>query len=223
MALDELGKCISGGDEIAVITDNADLVDALNKFLWSLPRKTRNIFVRRYWYCSSIAEMLYAGNPNSVSSKISSGLSVEPPPSSTNTVTVRVVEILPDSYTSFGSYSAFTFRLVLMETITDLGDVEMPRRFYLHIREEYYTDFSQYEYILINQLQQWSYEGTVVHNATTGKAKAFELPVFSPFYYSCYYVYAFNDGVLDTSMWQSTEHWEKGFAQLESNKNDDGI
>ncbi len=57
LALDELGECISYGDEIATMTENADLVDALNQFLWSQPQKTRNIFVRRYWYTSSIAEI----------------------------------------------------------------------------------------------------------------------------------------------------------------------
>ncbi len=178
--------------------------------------------VNRISIPANIAEMLYAGNPGDVSDGTSSGTSSAPPPLSTNTVTAKVVKILPDSYKSFGSYSASTFRLVLMETVTDLGDVEMPQQFYLHIWENYYTDFSQYEYILINRLKQSSYEGAVVHNTTTGKAEAFELPVFSAYNYSCYYVYAFNNGVLDTSMWQSTEQWEKGFAQLEGNKNEDG-
>lgn len=57
LALDELGTCVSGGDEIAAITENADLVAALNDFLRTLPARTRIIFLRRYWYCNSIAEL----------------------------------------------------------------------------------------------------------------------------------------------------------------------
>lgn len=57
LAMDELGECISGSDEIATLTDNADLVSALNDFLRMLPARTRNLFLRRYWYCSSIAEI----------------------------------------------------------------------------------------------------------------------------------------------------------------------
>lgn len=57
LALDELGACVSGGDEIATMTENADLVAALNDFLRALPARTRIIFLRRYWYCNSIAEL----------------------------------------------------------------------------------------------------------------------------------------------------------------------
>lgn len=57
LALEELGECISGSDQIAAMTENADLVAALNGFLRALPAKTRKIFLRRYWYCSSIAEI----------------------------------------------------------------------------------------------------------------------------------------------------------------------
>ena len=57
LALDELKECVSGGDEITTMTENADLVVALNDFLRALPAKTRIIFLRRYWYCSSISEL----------------------------------------------------------------------------------------------------------------------------------------------------------------------
>ena len=57
LALDELEECVSGGDEITTMTENADLVAALNDFLRALPARTRIIFLRRYWYCNSIAEL----------------------------------------------------------------------------------------------------------------------------------------------------------------------
>ena len=49
----ELDECIADVDE----SEDIALRDALNRFIWSLPKKTRNIFVRRYWYASSMAEI----------------------------------------------------------------------------------------------------------------------------------------------------------------------
>ena len=53
----ELEECISDMDESEDIAEDVALRDVLNRFIWSLPKKTRNIFVRRYWYASSVAEI----------------------------------------------------------------------------------------------------------------------------------------------------------------------
>jgi RNA polymerase sigma-70 factor (ECF subfamily) len=54
--LDELSECVSGSP-----TEDLDqtlaLKDALNGFLRSLPKNTRNIFLRRYWYTASLSEI----------------------------------------------------------------------------------------------------------------------------------------------------------------------
>ncbi len=57
LVLDELAECIPDRNSSADISENLALSDVLNRFLWALPQKTRNIFVRRYWYMSSIAEI----------------------------------------------------------------------------------------------------------------------------------------------------------------------
>lgn len=57
LVLEELSECIPDRSDRADISESVALRDSLNKFLWSLPKKTRNIFVRRYWYVSSIAEI----------------------------------------------------------------------------------------------------------------------------------------------------------------------
>lgn len=57
LVLDELAECIPDRNSGMEISDNLALSDVLNRFLWALPQKTRNIFVRRYWYMSSIAEI----------------------------------------------------------------------------------------------------------------------------------------------------------------------
>ena len=53
----ELDECIADHDDSEDLGENIALRDALNKFIWSLPKKTRNIFVRRYWYASSVADI----------------------------------------------------------------------------------------------------------------------------------------------------------------------
>ena len=53
----ELDECIADEDENEDWAEILALRDALNRFLGSLPKKTRNIFVRRYWYASSLSEI----------------------------------------------------------------------------------------------------------------------------------------------------------------------
>ena len=65
----ELDECSADDDESADIGESLALRDALNRFIWSLPKKTRNIFVRRYWYASSLSEIAedYGMKENAVS------------------------------------------------------------------------------------------------------------------------------------------------------------
>ncbi|MBQ7337668.1 MAG: sigma-70 family RNA polymerase sigma factor [Clostridia bacterium] len=56
LVLDELAACIPDR-ESTQIGESVALRDALNKFLMSLSGKTRNIFVRRYWYTSTLSEI----------------------------------------------------------------------------------------------------------------------------------------------------------------------
>lgn len=57
LVLDELSECISDHESGADIGESVALSDSLSRFIWALPRRTRNIFVRRYFYMSSIAEI----------------------------------------------------------------------------------------------------------------------------------------------------------------------
>ena len=53
----ELDECLADDEESIDIAEAVVLRDLLNRFIWSLPKKTRNIFVRRYWYASSLTEI----------------------------------------------------------------------------------------------------------------------------------------------------------------------
>lgn len=53
----ELEQCISAPDDAACRMDNMVLGEAINTFLSALDEEKRNIFVRRYWYLDSIADI----------------------------------------------------------------------------------------------------------------------------------------------------------------------
>ena len=57
LELDELQECIPAADSTEQAIDDLALAEALNQFLASLPPETRKIFMRRYWYISSIQEI----------------------------------------------------------------------------------------------------------------------------------------------------------------------
>ncbi len=67
VVLDELGDCISD-NAVSDLIDGVALRDVLNRFLRSLPEKSRKIFIRRYWYASSVEEiaMEYGMSQNNV-------------------------------------------------------------------------------------------------------------------------------------------------------------
>lgn len=57
LALDELQDCIPATGSVEQAIEDAALVEIINRFLAALPTDTRKIFVRRYWYLSSIKEI----------------------------------------------------------------------------------------------------------------------------------------------------------------------
>ena len=57
LALEELAECIPDQSQGEDLADLTALRDALNRFLRSLPTEPRSVFLRRYWYAQSIAEI----------------------------------------------------------------------------------------------------------------------------------------------------------------------
>ena len=57
LILDEMGQCIPDAKTGGSFTDEIALRDAINGFLRSLQPLTRMIFVRRYWYLSTVREI----------------------------------------------------------------------------------------------------------------------------------------------------------------------
>ena len=57
-SLEELAECVTAGS--LTIADEVALSEAINGFLASLPTRTRMIFMRKYWYMDSIADIAAA-------------------------------------------------------------------------------------------------------------------------------------------------------------------
>ncbi|MGI6687312.1 MAG: RNA polymerase sigma factor [Christensenellales bacterium] len=60
LVLSELEDCIPAEESVEKIIDDMALTESLERFLYALPRLKRNIFIRRYWYLSSIKEIAHA-------------------------------------------------------------------------------------------------------------------------------------------------------------------
>lgn len=56
-ALDELADCLSARDNVQDEVERRELTDAVHRFLGNLPQEKRDLFVRRYWYASSVSEL----------------------------------------------------------------------------------------------------------------------------------------------------------------------
>ena len=57
LVLEELQDCVPSGNHVEGIVDRICFEDVLNDFLATLSKEKRMIFVRRYWYLSSIKEI----------------------------------------------------------------------------------------------------------------------------------------------------------------------
>ena len=57
LALEELEECIPSGMRVETELDAKELGAAINRFLGTLSREDRFLFVRRYWYADSVKEL----------------------------------------------------------------------------------------------------------------------------------------------------------------------
>lgn len=57
LVLEELADCIPGGTDAEEILEKKAIAEILNRFLRSLPQRTREIFMLRYWYLCSVKKI----------------------------------------------------------------------------------------------------------------------------------------------------------------------
>ena len=57
LALEELRECVSGRESVETAEESRAIAAAINHFLAELPLTQRNIFLRRYWHMTPIADI----------------------------------------------------------------------------------------------------------------------------------------------------------------------
>ncbi len=57
LVLDELAECVAAPDRVEDAFDAAETAALISEFLRGQPELTRNIFLRRYWYCDATADI----------------------------------------------------------------------------------------------------------------------------------------------------------------------
>ena len=67
--LDELADIVSGTDSVASELERLELARAIDEFIGGLPKVKRDVFLCRYWYTESIAELSerFAMKPSAIS------------------------------------------------------------------------------------------------------------------------------------------------------------
>ncbi len=64
LVLDELAECVTSTDSVEKAIEQQELTRAIDHFLDTLPTDKQNIFVCRYWYTDSIADIAARFNMN---------------------------------------------------------------------------------------------------------------------------------------------------------------
>ena len=57
LALEELEECVCGGESAEKLYERKELIVLFNRLLSQLPEAERNVFLCRYWYLDSIADV----------------------------------------------------------------------------------------------------------------------------------------------------------------------
>lgn len=71
MPFSELEEMIPD-DSFTVNTDDTEIIGLINEFLWRENESSRNVFIRRYWFCDSVSELAsrYSLSENTVKSML---------------------------------------------------------------------------------------------------------------------------------------------------------
>ena len=151
----------------------------------------------------------YYGNESS--SGMSSDANMDANPAGIS-VTAKLIEMLPDTYTFFDDWNQYEYRLLRMKTVKLLRGTEMTEEFYYMVPVAFVTDFSVYDSFVIKNMAQFAYDYSVMYNKMQGKAEQLNLPLFGYRVYGYHFMgenfAAYNaDGNFDERLWNANEAW----------------
>ena len=55
--LSELDDCVPGGEDVSGAVERMALAEVISRWLESLPREDRSLFIRRYWYGEAVRDL----------------------------------------------------------------------------------------------------------------------------------------------------------------------
>lgn len=151
----------------------------------------------------------YYGSESSIGSS-ELGMVVDHPPGLS--VTARLIETLPDTYTFYDDWQQNEFRLLRLETVKLLAGSEMTQEFYYLIPVAFMTDFSEFDTFVIMDMAQFFCEHSVMYNRTRGVAERLTLVLFGyrPYNYTSLgsrFIAYDADGIFDSRLWEANEAW----------------
>lgn len=152
----------------------------------------------------------YYGSDESISDSLISGEVIEVGVS----VTARLIETLPDTYTFFDDWKQTEFRLLKMERVKQLDGYNIPQEFYYIVPVDFMTDYSVYDSFVIWGMGQYGYGYSVLYNDTKQCAEQLDKIIFgcAEYFFESLTinVMAFdNNGRFDIGLWNSTEAWKE--------------
>ncbi len=126
-------------------------------------------------------------------------------------VTAKLVEVLPDTYTFFDDWEQTEYRVLKMRTIKLISGKKMADNFYFLVPTEFMTDFSLYDIFIVARIQQVGYEYHIMYNKTDECAERLDCALFksaySAFSASNFAAYDSN-GNFDEGLWKSNDAWK---------------
>lgn len=127
-------------------------------------------------------------------------------------VTAKLAEALPDTYTFYDDWQQTEFRILKMKTVSLLNGQEITDEFYYTVPVDFMTDFSFFDKFVILDMVQIGYEYHIMYNKTQDSAERLDLVLFG---YSSYgYPYmgenmmAFDSNdIFDPRLWNANDNW----------------
>ena len=131
-------------------------------------------------------------------------------------VEAKVERVLPDEY--WDPMENGTYHIIQMETVEGLLGKDLPKVFYFRLSAWMSAELDRFDTLILS-MSQVGIENYLLYNKTTQTGEAFSL-VFEAFddrrpHYGS--VIAFNDGVVDMSLWE-LEGWKVSASELKEMK-----
>ncbi len=130
--------------------------------------KKNNIPILSIQAPSSVPQ--YYGSENSESGGTSAEVNTEG-----ISVTARLLEVLPDTYTFYDDWKQKEFHLLKMEMVKLLKGEKMTDTFYYIVPVQFMRDYTVFDKFVILDMGQYGYEHSVLYNKTQNRAEGLDI------------------------------------------------